>query len=57
MNQDYTELILKSSLKIVPVESIAKIIVDTLGIYTASEIAFQINELEKTIPENDQPLS
>jgi hypothetical protein len=53
MNQDYAELILTSSLKIVPLETIAKILVDTLGIYTASDIAFQINELEKSIPEND----
>ncbi len=57
MNQEYIELILKSSLKLIEVESIAKIILDTLGIYTASDIAFQINELEKTIPENDEPLS
>ena len=53
MNQEYIELILKSSLKLIDVESIAKILIDTLGIYTASEIAFQINELEKTIPENE----
>jgi hypothetical protein len=56
MNQDYAEIILKSSLKLVPLECIARIIIDTLGIYTASELASEINELEKTIPENE-PLS
>jgi hypothetical protein len=56
MNQEYIELILKSVLKLVSIERIAPIIVDTLGIYTASDIAFQINEIEKSIPENE-PLS
>jgi hypothetical protein len=37
-------------------EELAKTVIDTLGIFDASEIAFNINELEKSISTNE-PLS
>jgi hypothetical protein len=35
-------------------EELAKALVDTLGVYDASDIAFHINEVEKTIPTNEE---
>lgn len=34
-------------------EKIARSLVDHLGIYTAADVAYQINEVEKTIPTNE----
>ena len=51
-------LAFKSFLKLIRTEhatneDIAEAIVETLGVYDASEIAHHINEVEKTIPPSD----
>jgi len=55
MSLTVTMLAFKSFLKVIRTENatnedIAQALVDALGIYDASEIAYQINELEKTVP-------
>lgn len=52
------ELLFQSSLRTltkqgVDTEKIARLLISQLGIYNASDVAYQINEVEKTIPTNE----
>lgn len=57
-DQQLIELCLVSTLKVSrrhsSVQELARIIIDALGIYDASDLASEINKVEKTMPTNEK---